>query len=287
MKKLIINADDFGLYEGINQGIIRGHQSGCITSTSIMPNGKAFEDAITLSRANPHLGIGVHLTLVGEKPLNDPAKVASLVDKDGLLPSSYIQFLLRFILGQVRLEEVRRELLAQVRKVAAAGIPITHLDSHQHLHVVPGIVDIVVDIAKEFNIKAIRIPGEPYLFLGNYPFTPVRVVARAGLTFLSRLAKAKVKQSGLAAPDHFFGMLAGGNMREEYLVHILDNLPEGVSEIMMHPGSPGSDAAALNQSYGWNLHWQAELDAVTSGRVCGLIREKNVRLVSFKELVYG
>ncbi len=287
MKQLIINADDFGLHEAINQGIIQGYQSGCITSASIMPNGEAFENAVALSMANPGMGTGVHLTLVGEKPLNDPGKVMSLVDKEGFLSSSYIQFLLRFIFGQVRLEEVRLELWEQVRKVVDTGIHITHLDSHQHLHVVPGILDIAIDIAKEFKIKAIRIPDEPYWFFGNYPFMPVRIAARAGLTFLSRLARKRVKVCGLAAPDHFFGMLAGGNMREEYLINIVDKLPDGVSEIMMHPGSPGSYADELNKSYGWDLHWQSELDAVTSRRLSSTIKDNRVSLVSFKELHNG
>ena len=157
MKYLIINADDFGLDETVNIGIIQGHTAGAITSTSIMPSGKAFAHAITLAAANPQLGIGVHLTLVGEKPVCNPKIVPSLVDEDGFLPAQYPQFLLHYLFGDIQLADIRRELTAQVQKVADSGIHITHLDSHQHLHIMPGIMNITLDIARTFGIKAIRI----------------------------------------------------------------------------------------------------------------------------------
>ena len=284
MKQLIINADDFGLHADVNSGIIQGYKSGCITSTSLMPGGKAFEDAISLSLENPQLGVGIHLTLVGASPVCEPCAVSSLVDGEGDLSANYMKFLGRFMSGQVQLDDVRKELVAQVKKVVDTGVAITHLDSHQHMHIVPGIIDITIDIAKEFGIKAIRIPAEPYLFFGGYPFSSVRMVARAGLTFLSSLARAKVKQAGLVAPDCFFGMLAGGNMQEGFLLNIIGHIPDGISEIMMHPGM---NMAALKELYPWNYHWQAELDAVLSKNVIDAIAKQKIRLVSFGVLAYG
>lgn len=283
MKKLIINADDFGLHECINLGIIEGHVRGCITSTSIMPGGAAFEHAITLLKSHPRLGVGVHLTLVGEKPVADPSQVSSLIDDNGKFPHQYPQFLLRYISGKVSSEDIRRELTAQVAKVFDAGIKVTHIDSHQHLHIMPGIMPIVLDIAKEFSIKAIRIPDEPYLFLGGYPFKFFRIAARCGLTFLSRLARLKTN-SLLASPQYFFGMLAGGNMREEYLTNIINTLPDGVSEIMMHPGLYSD---SLSEEYNWGYHWQDELSAVMSRRVLKLVEKNKISLVSFGELANG
>jgi hopanoid biosynthesis associated protein HpnK len=284
MKQLIINADDFGLHTDVNQGIIQGHKLGCITSTSLMPGGKAFEEAIALSLDNPHLGVGVHLTLVGANPVCEPCDVSSLVDYEGRLSANYIQFLRRFMSGKVHLGDIRKELVAQVKKVVATGIPITHLDSHQHMHIVPGIIDITIDIAKEFGIKAIRIPAEPYLFLGGYPFSAARIVARAGLTFLSGLARSKVQAADLGAPACFFGMLAGGNMQEEFLLNIVDHLPDGISEIMMHPAI---NATMLKELYPWNYHWQEELGAVMSKSVIESIEREKIRLVSFGVLAYG
>ena len=284
MKYLIINADDFGLHETVNLGIIDGYTLGFITSTTIMASGDAFEHAVTLASANPQLGIGVHLTLVGAKSVCEPDKVKSLLDNEGCLAPKYPQFLLRYMLGQVQLSDIRRELTAQVQKVVDSGIHITHLDSHQHMHIVPGIINITIDIAKQFGIKAIRIPAEPYFFLGGYPCSPIRVVARAGLTCLAQLAGKKIRKCELAMPNHFFGMLAGGNMQEEFLLNIIDALPDGISEIMMHPGT---NNVVLNNSYHWNYHGQEELAAVTSEHLRNRLADQKISLISFKGLAYG
>ncbi|MEN6564692.1 MAG: ChbG/HpnK family deacetylase [Veillonellales bacterium] len=284
MKQLIINADDFGLHEAVNRGIIAGYTQGCITSTSLIPGGQAFEQAVSLAKQNPGLGVGVHLTLVADRPVTDPGQIPSLVDSEGRFIEKYPQFILCYLLGKVCDAEIRLELFAQVRKAAAAGIPITHLDSHQHLHVLPGILRIVIDLAKEFNIRAIRIPDESYFFLGGYPFTAFRLIGRSGLTFLARMARKKIIRQGIAAPDHFYGMLAGGNMREEYLQNIIAQLPNETSEIMMHPGY---DNNILRQAYSWNYRWQEELAAVKSLQTKQRLEEKRVNLISFKELAHG
>jgi hopanoid biosynthesis associated protein HpnK len=283
LRQLIINADDFGITESVNIGIIQGHVTGVISSTTIMPCGNAFEHAVALALTNKELGIGVHLTLVGENPICDPMTIQSLVDNEGCLSPQYPRFLLRYCLGQIQLDDIRKELTAQVQKVVDCGISITHLDSHQHMHIVPGIIDITIEIAKKFGIQKIRIPAEPYSFLGGYPFSTVRVIARAGLTFLAQLARRKLKKQGFAAPEHFFGMLAGGNMREEFLLHIIDTLPDGTSEIMMHPGA---DDSILQTMYNWNYHWQAELNAATSSKVREHITNHQIKLISFRELEY-
>ena len=167
MKKLIINADDFGRHQSINNAIIQGHVSGCITSASIMPGGNAFQDAVDKAIEHPQLGIGIHLTLIGEKPVMNPSEIPTLVDDKGYLLKEYPQFLNRFLRGEINLSEVRAELSAQIDKVVASGVRITHIDSHQHLHVLPGIIDIVLDIAEKHNIKSLRIPNVPLGFTGG------------------------------------------------------------------------------------------------------------------------
>jgi len=257
---------------------------GSITSTTIMPNGNAFEHAVALASTNKQLGIGVHLTLVGGgSPVCRPEQVQSLVNGEGKLSSHYPQFLLRYISGKVQLADVRRELIAQVQKAVDSGLAITHLDSHQHMHILPGIIDITIDIAKEFNIPSVRIPAEPYFFIGEYPYSIARFVSRAGLTFLSQIASLKIKKHKLFMPDHFFGMLAGGNMCEPFLTVIVENLPDGISEIMMHPGT---DNDLVNTMYNWNLHGQEELAAVTSDHVRQRLADKRVQLISFRDLGY-
>ncbi len=281
MKMLIVNADDFGLHPAVNRAVIAGHTGGCITSASLMPGGAAFAEAAALAAQHPGLGAGVHLTLVAEKPVLEPAVVPSLVGSDGRFPAQYPAFLARFLRGRVSRAEIRAELTAQIAKVAAAGIAITHLDSHQHLHVLPGIVEIVLDLAAAFGVKALRIPAEQRFFTGGYPCTAGRFLGRFGLSSLASAARRKAQRRGLAVPDHFFGMLAGGNLRGEYLRAIIDRLPDGVSEIMVHPGD---DDRAMGAAYGWGYHWQDELAAVTDGETMRRLAAGGIKLISFREL---
>lgn len=281
MKQLIINADDFGLHPSINSGIMKGVQQGGITSTTIMPAAGYFEDAVSRALAVPGLGIGVHLTLVGEKPVCPSDKVSSLIDRQGNFAVKYPQFLLRFLSGRICLAQIETEFSAQIAKVMNTGIRITHLDSHQHLHIMPGIIDIVLALAARYKIKAVRIPDEAYFFQGGLPLKPGRMLARTGLTILARRARCKAGQKGVLTPDHFFGMLAGGHMSEQQLCNIVEHLPDGSSEIMIHPGS---DDDMLKQQFDWNYHWEAELRAVTGKKIIQRLTENKVRLISFGEL---
>ena len=283
MKQVIINADDFGIHESINNGILAGHRHGAISSTTIIAAGEAFEHAVQLAATAPALGIGVHLTLVSERSVASPEKVASLVDTEGRLPRLYPQFLKQLLQGSISLAHIRCELAAQIEKVLATGIQPTHLDSHQHMHVVPGVIDIVLDLAKQYGIRAMRIPDEPLFFFGGYQTSAGRFIGRGGLSVLASLARRKAVRQGLTVPQHFFGMLAGGHMIEENLLAIMAQLPMGTSEIMMHPGA---DDAAMVQQYGWYFNWQAELAAVTGEKMKNQLAVPGTKLISFRDLVH-
>ena len=279
MKRLIVNADDFGLHAAVNQGIRDAHSGGIVTSTSLMAGGAAFDEARAIARDCPELGVGVHLTLVGARPV--ASAVASLVDGEGNFCASYPVFLRRYLQGTIRRDEVARELAAQIEKVTRAGIRPTHLDSHQHLHVVPGISAIVLDLARRFAIPAIRIPAEPLGFFGGLSFSVGRVAGRSGLTVLAGLFRRRALAAGLRVPEHFFGMLAGGQLNEIALQTILQQLPAGTAEIMCHPGRPD---AALARQYSWDYHWSDELAALCAPQTRRLLQENGVRLISFREL---
>ena len=279
MKRLIVNADDFGLHASVNRGIRDAHSGGIVTSTSLMAGGAAFDEAVAIARDCPELGVGVHLTLVGARPV--ASAVASLVDGKGDFCASYPVFLRRYLQGTIRRDEVARELAAQIEKVTQAGIRPTHLDSHQHLHVVPGISAIVLDLARRFAIPAVRIPAEPLGFFGGLSPSVGRVVGRSGLTVLAGLFRRRALAAGLRVPEHFFGMLAGGQLNEIALQNILQQLPAGTSEIMCHPGRPD---AALARQYSWDYHWSDELAALCAPRIRRILQENGIRLISFREL---
>ena len=281
MRRLIVNADDFGLHAAVNRGILAAHTEGIVSSASLMAGGAAFDDAVRIARHCPQLGVGVHLTLVGARPVLPVAEVSSLLDESGAFYGSYPLFIKRFLRGKIRLAEVERELAAQIDRVRMAGIQPSHLDSHQHLHVVPGISAIVLDLARRFAIPAIRIPAEPLGFFGGMSFSAGRVAGRSGLTVLAGLFRRRALAAGLKAPDHFFGMLAGGQLNETALQNILQQLPAGTSEIMCHPGRPD---AALARQYSWDYHWSDELAALCAPQTRRLLQENGVRLISFREL---
>ena len=282
MKKLIVNADDFGLHSEVNKAIIRGYQEGCLRSTSLMPTGAAVEEACQLARENPGLGIGIHLTMVAEKPILPVDEVRSLLGSDGKFHADHMVFIKAYLQGKIDKRQLYAEMEAQIKKAVSLGLNITHIDSHQHLHTLPGITGMCLELMKKYQIRAMRFPGEACGFTGGYSSGAFRWIAKCGLTGCAVLAKGKAKCYNVKMPDHFFGMLAGGHMEEKYFSAILRALPEGVSEIMVHPGA---DNKKLGAVYDWQYHWEDELASVTSARTMQFLQEHNIELISFKELI--
>ena len=282
MKQLIVNADDFGLHPLINAGIIKGHQEGFITSTSLMPSAPCWQEAVRLAKDNPRLGIGVHLTLVGSVPSVLPKeKVSSLLDDDGLFLPDYVAFAKRYYGGAVKRSELEAELRAQLERALSCGVNITHIDSHQHTHVLPGINSLVLKLSNEYNIIRVRIPKEGYLFTGGFQTGVGRLIGRSGLSFCADMAALRADSLGLRHPQHFYGMLAGGHLNAQLIANILRQLPEGVSEIMTHPGL---DSAALGKAFSWQYHWREELDAYLDAGNKALLKELGIEPVSFAAL---
>jgi len=282
MKQLIVNADDFGLHPLINAGIIKGHQEGFITSTSLMPSAPCWQEAVRLAKENPRLGIGVHLTLVGGVPSVLPKeKVSSLLDDDGLFLPDYVAFAKRYYSGAVKRSELEAELRAQLERALSCGVNITHIDSHQHTHVLPGINSLVLKLSNEYNIIRVRIPKEGYFFTGGFQTGVGRLIGRSGLSFCADMAALRADSLGLRHPQHFYGMLAGGHLNAQLIANILRQLPEGVSEIMTHPGL---DSAALGKAFSWQYHWREELDAYLDAGNKALLKELGIEPVSFAAL---
>ena len=283
MKRLIVNADDFGLDENINNGIIKGYRDGFITSTSIMPNATYFKQAVKLAKENPQLGIGIHLTLVGGlKPLTDLVKVKTLVDSKGLFYSNYIFFIKKYFLGKINKDEIRKELEAQILSVLNEELNVTHVDSHQHLHVLPGITEIVIDLCKKYNIKRIRLPLESMCVAEKTNFFDLkRQIGKGGLNICSLLAKNLFDKNDFLYPKHFFGMLDGGNLNRENIAAFLKEAKNGTNEIMTHPGF---DSNALNKKFGWDYNWENELKGFLDTKNKQSLKDFKIELVNFGDL---
>lgn len=282
MKKLIVNADDFGLHPLINAGIIKGHREGFITSTSLMPSAPAWEEAVDLAKENSRLGIGIHLTLVGSVPSVLPKEKAStLLDAQGRFLPDYVAFAKRYYTGGVKQAELEAELRAQIERALAQGLNITHLDSHQHTHVLPRINKLVTKLACEYNIRKMRVPVENIFFDGGFQTGLGRKIGRAGLSFCGYLAGLGAQINGIVGPQHFFGMLAGGHLNAELVGNILRALPDGTSEIMTHPGLNNQE---LGKIFTWQYHWQEELESYLAESNKNLLKQENITLINFGDL---
>jgi len=261
-KFLIVNADDFGLCAEITTGIIKAHTEGIVTAASIVANGRYFKEGIALLK-NTGLDPGVHLTLVGaEKPVSGP--INGLVDEEGYFLSGYRKVVTRIMSGRFDHAALKKELFGQVELIRDYGINPTHLDSHQHLHLLPSVRKIALEIAKKFNIKWIRLPSS----------NPAGI-QEIGVNLLSRSLKSGVKRQKMRFTDSFLGFPERGRMDEERLALILQRLKPGLAEMMVHPGCDASD------KYNWDYRWEDEIKALTSERVKRIIKEQGITLTDF------
>ena len=234
MLYLIIHADDFGLSRKVNEGILEAHLHGILTSTSIIASGSYFEHAISICESTPSLDVGVHLTLVEEEPILGADKIRSLVNEEGKLHSQALEFTKKYMAGRICLQEVKAELQAQITRVTSSGISISHVDSHQHLHMLPNILRVTIQLAKEFGIDAIRIPNESFHISMLSKWS---LFSRALELIILKCFCRKAEKLPLARTDYFVGFFYGGKLDKKNLQKLLEHLPiNGTCELMCHPG---------------------------------------------------
>ncbi len=281
-KLLIINADDFGLTNSINSGIIKAFKEGIVTSASLMVTGPAFNNARELIRTSPDLDIGLHLTLTNEKPILKPEYIKSLVDKNGdFLP--LFNFMLKYFMGRINKGELELEIRSQFEKAINSGIKITHVDSHNHIHILGCISGIVIKLCKEFNIKYIRLSDEKIgLEYILFEFSLKRFLLLCIIKTLAINARSEIKKAGLKSTQFFFGFLNSGNLKIGNIKKIISSLKDGLSEFMVHPGKLNNELAAR---YGnWNYNWEGELDLLTQQAPKILFEKKSIIKSNFKNL---
>ena len=263
-RTLTVNADDLGLTVGVNDGIFEAHDRGILTSASLMANAPAAADAIRGVQSRPALGIGVHLTLVDGAPTLPPDRVPTLLTDDGRFRASWKPFIVACLLGRVSMQDVERELTAQVEWVAFEGIKVTHLDAHKHVHVYPPVFDVVVRVAERFRIPVIRVPYERTM-----ADLPLRVWAQHNY----RLAAAR----GIATPA-FVGRAMTGVMTADALASAVQRLRPGRTELMVHPGY--IDDALRQLPTRLLASRETEVALLTSSEIDRLIAAEEISLAS-------
>ena len=261
MKKLVVNADDFGFTRDVNRGIVQAHAEGILTATTLMATGAAFDDAVRLAREHPALDIGVHLVLVGEAPF----------------PRTIPRLLQAVALGRVRIHE---EFVQQVRRVLDAGIQPTHLDTHKHTHLLPPVLEAVARISQDFKIPWVRRPFDLRASYEGVPWTQ-RAVGKSLLVARGRFARVLSKY-GCRSTDHFAGFQVTGRYDAVQLARLIQALPDGTTEFMCHPGVCGDELRAARTRLQESR--QRELEALTSREVRLALAESGVQLARYRDL---
>lgn len=280
-KQLIINADDFGIHPAVNEAVRKAATEGILTSTSLMAGGDAFDEAVEMARSMPSLGIGIHLTLVGGiKPVLPPSEVPSLTWDNGVFCHDYGKLIVRDLEGKISLSEVYAEWDAQIQKIMNTGLPVTHMDGHQHMHMWPHFYPIARDLAKKYHISCMRVPDEDVLF-GMKDGHIIRWAAKNGLSLLSRMHRSDLKKNHIRTNDHFFGMLYGGHLSPERFAKFILQTKPGITEIMCHPSA---DTRAMEDTFHWGYHGEDELAGLLADINRELIAKKQISLISYRDV---
>jgi predicted glycoside hydrolase/deacetylase ChbG (UPF0249 family) len=273
MHRLIINADDFGLSRGVTAGILDAHAAGSVTSTSMMVHCPGWDDGLRQARAAASLGVGLHFNLLVGAPLTPSP---SLMDSR---TGRFLAFgsLVRKVMGRaLDRDEITAECEAQLAALGAAGITVTHIDSHRHTHAMPGIRGAVASVAARYGLP-LRRPVES---ARRFPNDLASQLHRAAIAWSWRLTSAGAPLT--RAPDHFIGVsMQGGDRFAEQLTGVLDALPAGSIEMMVHPGRVDDDLRSLD-TYTWQR--ERELEALIAAGPRERLRRGDIELIGFGAL---
>jgi chitin disaccharide deacetylase len=289
VRRLIINADDFGFTSGVNRAIVEAHKQGVVTSSTLMATGPAFDGAVRLARTVPGMTIGCHVILIDGEPVLDAPRIPSLVVaasppafRDGLKA-----FALRAISGRMKEAEITAEAAAQIRKIQSQGITVSHFDTHKHIHLFPKILRPLMQAAAECGVRSVRNPFGPRL-----PLRSAQLLARpkfwtryAELHVLGRFAtkfREAVEREGFATPNGSLGIEVTGALDETLFQAIARNIPEGTWEFVCHPGYNDRDLQAARTRLRESR--EAELRALTLPAARDVLVQAGVELISYRDL---
>ena len=291
---MIVNADDFGLTAGVNRAIVEAHNGGVVSSTTLMANGAAFADAVNAARSAPNLSVGCHVTLVDGTPVSPPDAADTLVAIRSAEPdkfySSLSAFAARAMLGGFDRDQLVAEVAAQIRKIKATGLQVTHLDTHKHAHIFPEILVALLRAARICGVRAIRNPVVPVKALPAKMFTRNRELwKRYGqvriLHSFSRQFLQRTKRAGLLTPDGVVGVIETGSLENagyaSLLRQTLTSLPEGTWELVCHPGYCDADLQAVRTRLLASREEERRL--LTSAGLRKFLEEQKFQVISYRE----
>ena len=292
VRRIIVNADDFGLTEGVNRGISEARLRGVVSSTSFIANAAGFDDAVRMALNNcgnghPPLSIGCHIVLVDGRPLLGSEAVESLLEEGGAFRATFFEFGLSAMGGMLSAKEIEAEATAQIQKIQRMGISISHVDTHKHAHLFPGVIKPILRAAKGCGIRAIRNP----FYTNCFPeFGAVRrnvMLAKRYLQvpLLRRFAmefRRLVDAEGLATTDGCVGVYEPALADAETLERVLARVPEGTWELVCHPGYVDEDLRRVKTRLRESR--TAELELLTSRGVREIFEREGIEIISYRDL---
>ena len=271
VRRLIVNADDFGRSSSINAAVIRAHRDGILTTASLMMNEPACDEAAALARENPRLGVGLHLTLLMGHAALPPSQIPGLVNDRGEFSNAPAATGARYFFRRELREQLRAEIHAQFTRFRATGLKLDHVNGHLHMHLHPVVFRILMEDAAELGITHLRWTRDPFWLNARLAFG--RWFYRLGHALLFNLLSARARKPLLARrikhTSVVFGLLQNEFVDEDYLLKLLPQLPAGDAELYSHP--------SLDE-------FRNELDALTSPRVKALIQSEGIQLIRYQDL---
>jgi len=279
LKQLIINGDDFGVSAEVNEGILRCHRHGILTSTSMMVAGKAAAAGAAAARDCPELDVGLHLVVCMGHSVLPKARLRGLVDGANCFGNNPVAAGMRYFFDRRVRGPLTDEVRAQIERHLQLVGYLNHIDGHLNFHVHPVLFDILIDLAEEYRVPCIRLPRERL-------FTTLRlsrdhggrkVVEAVIFRLLSARARRKMDERGLKSTDWLYGLHQSGNMSAAYFQAVLNRLPKGATEIYFHPAQAGSSGGPPAQG-------QREVDILTDPRLPGLLARENIQLTTYSAL---
>ena len=291
MRRLIVNADDFGFTAGVNRAIVEAHTHGIVTSTTLMANGPAFDDAVGLAKTVPRLSVGCHIVLIDGRPVLDAPRLPSITAKssgEARFRDGLKSFAARALAGRLDPEEIEAEATAQIRKIQSAGIAVTHVDSHKHTHLFPAVLRPLLRAGRACGVRALRNPFGP-----RQPMRSGDLLARPSLW--TRYAEVRVlrslsgkfgraaKKEGFVTPDGTLGVVVTGALDETLFRGIAAIIPEGTWEFVCHPGYNDEDLRSAKTRLRESR--EKELRVLTLPEAREMVSNQGISLISYRDLV--
>ena len=288
MRRLIVNADDFGFTAGVNRAIVEAHNGGIVTSSTLMANGPAFADAVRLAGTAPRLSVGCHVVLIDGNPVSGAKLLPSLAPSHARFRDGLKSFAARALTGLLDSDEIEMEAGAQIRKLQSAGIRVSHVDTHKHTHLFPAVLRPLLRAAKACGVSAIRNPFGP-----RRPLRSGELLARPGLwtryaetQILSVLAakfRDTARSAGLVTPDGTLGIEVTGTLDEILFRALAAIIPEGTWEFVCHPGYNDDELQAARTRLRESR--ETELRLLTMPEARTLLLDQGIELISYRDLL--